>query len=120
MNALDLLREARRRSVHAPFMAIAGEGDEDAAMAAVTLGGFDFIVRREESPDSAAIRDRQRHRSMAARRDQSDGCRTSLNERVRAQAENARMKREISGHRQRLDEIVASVPGLVWEAVGSA
>jgi signal transduction histidine kinase/DNA-binding NtrC family response regulator len=117
MNALDLLREARRRSVHAPFMAIAGEGDEDAAMAAVTLGGFDFIVRREDRliqlPSAIDNAIDRWQLAETNRRLQNE-----LNERVRAQAENARMKREISGHRQRLDEIVASVPGLVWEAWG--
>ena len=117
MNALDLLREARRRSVHAPFMAIMGEGDEDAATAALTLGGFDFIVRREhrliQLPSAIDNAIDRWQLAETNRRLQNE-----LNERVRAQAENARMKREISGQRQRLDEIVASVPGLVWEAWG--
>ncbi len=117
MNALDLLREARRRSVQSPFMAITGEGDEDTATAAFRLGGFDFIVRREhrliQLPSAIDNAIDRWQLAEANRRLQNE-----LNERVRAQVENARMRREISGQQQRLDEIVASVPGLVWEAWG--
>jgi PAS domain S-box-containing protein len=117
MNGLDLLREARHRGLQVPFIVITGKGDESAAVAALKLGAYDYIVKRENhltqlpyAIDNAIDRwqlvdaNRRLHAELA--------------ERARAQAENARLVREITGQRQRLDEIVASVPGLVWEVWG--
>src|SRR5262245_10670856 len=47
MNALDLLREARRRGLTVPFIIITGKGDENAAVAALSLGALDYIVKRD-------------------------------------------------------------------------
>ena len=115
MNALDLLRESRHRHVRVPFIVVTGKGDEGAAVAALKLGAIDYIVKRENhltqlpyAIDNAIDRVQL---IDANRRLQAE-----LSERARAQAENARLVREVIGQRQRLDEIVASVPGLVWEA----
>ena len=117
MNALDLLRESRHRHVRVPFIVVTGKGDEGAAVAALKLGAIDYIVKRENhltqlpyAIDNAIDRVQL---IDANRRLQAE-----LSERARAQAENARLVREVIGQRQRLDEIVASVPGLVWEAWG--
>ena len=117
MNALDLLRESRHREVRVPFIVVTGKGDEEAAVAALRLGATDYIVKRENhltqlpyAIDNAIDRAQL---VEANRRLQAE-----LSERARAQAENARLVREVTGQRQRLDEIVASVPGLVWEAWG--
>ena len=115
MNALDLLRESRHRHVRVPFIVVTGKGDEGAAVAALKLGAIDYIVKRENhltqlpyAIDNAIDRVQL---IDANRRLQAE-----LSERARAQAEIARLVREVIGQRQRLDEIVASVPGLVWEA----
>jgi two-component system cell cycle sensor histidine kinase/response regulator CckA len=117
MSGLDLLREARHRGLQVPFIVITGRGDEGAAVAALKLGAYDYIVKREghltQLPyaiDNAI----DRWKLVEANR----RLHAELAERTRAQAENARLVREITGQRQRLDEIVASVPGLVWEAWG--
>ena len=47
MNALDLLREAKQRTLVPPFIVITGKGDEEAAVAALKLGASDYIVKRE-------------------------------------------------------------------------
>ena len=47
MNALDFLTEARHRRVPVPFIVITGMGDEQAAVAALTLGASDYIVKRD-------------------------------------------------------------------------
>ncbi|HEY0083508.1 MAG TPA: PAS domain S-box protein, partial [Pyrinomonadaceae bacterium] len=41
-----------------------------------------------------------------------------ISERVRAEAEKARLAAEVEAQRHRLDSIIASVPGVVWEAWG--
>jgi signal transduction histidine kinase len=47
MHALDLLREARGRGLGVPFIIITGRGDEQAAVAALKLGAYDYIVKGE-------------------------------------------------------------------------
>ena len=47
MNALDLLTEAKQRRLSVPFIVITGMGDEQAAVAALTLGASDYIVKRD-------------------------------------------------------------------------
>ncbi len=48
MSALDLLRETRHRGLRVPFIVITGRGDEAAAVAALKLGAYDYIVKRDE------------------------------------------------------------------------
>jgi PAS domain S-box-containing protein len=117
MTALDLLREAKHLGLLTPFIIITGKGDEAAAVAALKLGAYDYIVKRDNylthlpyAIENAISRSQL---IQANRRLQ-----TELAERERAQAENARLLVEGIGQRQRLDEIIASVPGLVWEAWG--
>jgi signal transduction histidine kinase len=47
MNALDLFNEAKHEGCLVPFMIITGQGDEDAAVAALKLGVADYIVKRD-------------------------------------------------------------------------
>ncbi len=117
MTALDLLREAKHLGLLAPFIIITGKGDEAAAVAALKLGAFDYIIKRDNylthlphAIENAIARSQliQTNRRLQ----------TELAERERAEAENARLLVEGLGQRQRLDEIIASVPGLVWEAWG--
>jgi PAS domain S-box-containing protein len=48
MNALDLLKEARARGLLVPFIVVTGGGDETAAVKALKLGAFDYIVKRDD------------------------------------------------------------------------
>jgi hypothetical protein len=47
MNALDFLREIKLRGIKIPVIILTGYGDEEVAMAAIHLGAFDYIVKRE-------------------------------------------------------------------------
>ena len=47
MNALELMGESRHRGLHVPFIVITGRGDEAAAVAALKLGAYDYIVKRD-------------------------------------------------------------------------
>src|SRR5207248_115643 len=46
------------------------------------------------------------------------GVAVDITERKRAEAEQARLAAQVENERQRLDNIVTSVPGVVWEAWG--
>jgi PAS domain S-box-containing protein len=47
MSALDLLTEAKHRGINVPFVIITGGGDEATAIAALKLGAYDYIVKRD-------------------------------------------------------------------------
>jgi signal transduction histidine kinase len=47
LNALDLLREARMRGIHLPFIVITSRSDEETAVAAIKLGAYDYIIKRD-------------------------------------------------------------------------
>jgi signal transduction histidine kinase len=47
MQALDLLAETRQRGIAVPFVVITGRGDEEAAVGALKLGAYDYIVKRD-------------------------------------------------------------------------
>ena len=46
LNALELLREAKRRGFDLPFIVVTGGGDEHTAVEALKLGAHDYIVKR--------------------------------------------------------------------------
>jgi signal transduction histidine kinase len=106
MNALDLLREVRRRGLTVPFIIATGRGDEDAAVAALKLGAFDYIVKRDNyliqlpyAIDHAIVRSEL---VQANRRLQSE-----LKERERLDLENARLLAETRQAVQARDEFLA-------------
>ena len=47
LNALELLREMRHRGVAVPLVVVTGRGDENAAVAALKLGAYDYLVKRD-------------------------------------------------------------------------
>jgi PAS domain S-box-containing protein len=82
------------------------------------LGGSDYIVKRDNylvqlpyAIDHAIARS---HLMAANRRLQSE-----LEERRRAETEKTHLLSEVLAQRKRLNEIIASVPGIVWEMWGS-
>ncbi len=117
MNALDLLRETRLRGLSVPVIIITGQGDEETAVAALKLGAYDYIVKRDnyltQLPYAIDHAIASAQLTQANRRLHSE-----LAERQRAEVENARLLAEVVAQRKRLDEIIASVPGIVWEAAG--
>jgi PAS domain S-box-containing protein len=118
MSALDLLREAKHRGIFVPFIVITGRGDESAAVGAVKLGAYDYILKRDNyltqlpyAIDNAIARAQlmQVNRRLM----------TELAQRERAEAEEARLLAEMRDQRQRLDDIVSNVPGFIWEIEGN-
>ena len=47
MNGLDLLNQARHLGFQTPFIVLTGKGDEEAAVAALKLGAYDLIFKRQ-------------------------------------------------------------------------
>ncbi|MDE2059810.1 MAG: response regulator [candidate division NC10 bacterium] len=47
MSGLDLLRETKDRGISLPFVIVTGQRDEEVAVAALRLGAYDYIVKRE-------------------------------------------------------------------------
>ena len=90
MNALEFLRETKHRGMQIPVIIVTGRGDEAAAAAALRLGAYDYIVKRDSylthlpyAIDNAIARAQL---LQTNRRLQHE-----LAEKDRAQAENARL-----------------------------
>jgi DNA-binding NtrC family response regulator len=47
MNALDFFREVKHSGIDVPFVVVTGKGDEEVAVAAIKLGAYDYVVKRE-------------------------------------------------------------------------
>jgi PAS domain S-box-containing protein len=47
MNALELLRQTKDHGLDVPFVVVTGGGDEITAIAALKLGAYDYIVKRD-------------------------------------------------------------------------
>ncbi len=101
LNALEFLREARQRGLQIPFIVITGKGDEAAAVAALKLGAYDYIVKREDyltqlpyAIDNAADRFQleQTNRHLQAELSERQRLQTALAEHADALAESARQK----------------------------
>ena len=48
MSAVELLVEAKHRGLAVPFIVVTGGGDETTAVAALKLGAYDYIVKRDD------------------------------------------------------------------------
>jgi PAS domain S-box-containing protein len=100
-----------------PFIIITGQGEEGEAVAALKLGAYDYIVKREgyrtQLPHAIENAISRAQLLTINRRLQGE-----LVERQRAEAEIARLLAETSAHEQFVHSIVANVPGVVWETTG--
>lgn len=47
IGALELLKEMRQRGTLLPFIIVTGQGDEEAAVAALRMGADDYIIKRD-------------------------------------------------------------------------
>ena len=117
MSGLELLRECMHRGLRVPFIVVTGRGDEAAALAALKLGAYDYIVKRENyvSQLPHAI-DHAIARAELGR--VNARLQAELAQRIRAEAEKSYLLGELVDQRRRVDEIIASVPGIVWESRG--
>ncbi len=117
MSGLDLLREARRAGPLVPFIVITGKGDEAAAVAALKLGAYDYIVKRDNYLTQLPYAiDNAIARSQVA--ESNHRLHAELAQRERAEAENVRLLSDARNQRQRMADIIASVHGIVWESWG--
>ncbi len=116
-DALDVLRTLRRSRIHVPVVVITGQGDEAAAVAALKLGAYDYIVKRDNylTQMPHAIENAIHRAELIDVNRRLEG---QLAEREQIEVEKARLLVEVESHRRRIDEIVSSVPGVVWEAWG--
>jgi signal transduction histidine kinase len=48
ITAIELLREARAEQIAVPVLVVTGQGDESAAVAAIQLGAYDYIIKRHD------------------------------------------------------------------------
>ena len=94
MNALELLRTLRQRAVSVPVIVVTGKGDENTAVAALKLGAYDYIVKRDEYLTQLpyAIDNAVARFQLGT---VNDRLRTELVERERAEAERSRLTEEL-------------------------
>jgi DNA-binding NtrC family response regulator len=114
LNALDLLREARTRGLDIPVIVLPGKGDEAAASAALKLGAYDYLIKREDYLNHLpyAID----HAIARAELTKANGrLRGELAERQRAEAENARLLSEVQQAQEQLRDRALHLEGLVRE-----
>lgn len=99
MSAVKLFRE---RHLDIPFILVSGTLGEEAAVEVLRAGASDFVLKNRlfRLPDvvDRALSEYEVHRKGKD-----------------AAAENARLVAEITAERERLNNIVANVPGVVWE-----
>ncbi|HOQ45267.1 MAG TPA: response regulator [Bryobacteraceae bacterium] len=117
MSALDLLRELKRGGPAVPVIVITGQGDEAAALAALKLGAYDYIVKRDNYLTQLpyAIENAIARAQLA---EKNRRLQAELARREEAEAEKARLFSDVQRQRERLADIIASVPGVVWESWG--
>jgi PAS domain S-box-containing protein len=100
LSALALLKEMEKEI---PFIIISGTIGEEVAVEAMRAGAHDYFIKDNLVRLAPAIeRELQEAENRHARR--------------RAEKERSALTFEIENQRKRLDNIVASVPGVVWEA----
>jgi signal transduction histidine kinase len=106
MNALDLLRELKQRSVRVPLIVITGRGDEQLAVAALKLGASDYIVKRENYLTQLpyAIENAISRFELAQAYERLQ---TELTERERLAVENGRLLHEAQAALRARDEFLA-------------
>jgi signal transduction histidine kinase len=106
MNALDLLRETKRRGLRVPMIVITGQGDEQMAVAALKLGASDYIIKRVNyltqlpyAIENAIVR--------AQLEQTNERLQIELTERERLAAENARLLEHAQAALRARDEFLA-------------
>jgi PAS domain S-box-containing protein len=118
MTGLDFLKDAKQCGLRVPTIIVTGKGDETAAVAALKLGAYDYIVKRDNYLTQLpyAI---ENAISRAELNESNRRLRQELAARQQADAEIVGLLAEVSAQRERMGEIIAGVEGVVWEAQGS-
>src|SRR6266853_5940044 len=102
-NALSALALLKEMKVDLPFIIISGTVGEAVAVEAMRAGAHDYLMK-DNLVRLAPTIEREMHEAENRRA------------RRRSEDEQFRLTTQIVSQRQRLDNIVASVPGVVWEA----
>src|SRR5688572_18131195 len=104
-SAPDALQKLRELGLDIPFIIISGTVGEDGAVRALKAGASDYLMK-----------DNLARLIPAIEREMQD----AENRRARANAEKeqGRLNGELGRERERLGNIVATVPGVVWESWG--
>jgi two-component system, cell cycle sensor histidine kinase and response regulator CckA len=104
-SALKALAVLRQTGLDIPFIVISGTIGEELAVEVMRAGASDYLMKGNLTRLSAAVeRELEDARSRHAKR--------------RAEEEMIRLGVEVQRQRDRLNAIIASVPGVVWEAWG--
>ena len=94
MDTLDFLQQLRQRNLSVPAVVVTGRGDETTAVAALKLGAYDYICKREgyltQVPYAIDNAIDRFHLTQLNRRLQAE-----LAERGRAEAERARLSEQL-------------------------
>lgn len=102
LSALALLKEIK---LDIPFIIISGTVGEEVAVEAMRAGAQDYLMKDNLVRLVPTI-ERELYEAENRRK------------RLKAEEERARLVIQIESQRQRLNNIVANVPGVVWEAWG--
>jgi two-component system cell cycle sensor histidine kinase/response regulator CckA len=104
--ALEALRVIKELKLDIPFIIISGTVGEALAVEAMRAGAHDYLMKDNLARLAPTI---QRELLDAENR----------KARLSAEANQERLQGQLHSQRQRLDNIVANVPGVVWETHGT-
>lgn len=102
-SALAALKVVRELGLDIPFIIISGTVGETVAVEAIKAGAHDYLMKdnlvRLVPAIEREIRDLENRQA-----------------RIKAEAQHARVQAQLGDERERLNNIIAHVPGMVWES----
>lgn len=102
-SALAALKIVRDLSIDIPFIIISGTVGETVAVEAIKAGAHDYLMKdnlaRLVPAIEREIRDLENRQA-----------------RIQAETQRGRLQAQLNDERERLDNIIAHVPGMVWES----
>lgn len=104
--ALEALRVVKESTLDLPFIIISGTVGEDLAVEAMRAGAHDYLMK-----------DKLARLVPTIEREMLDA--ENRRARVKAEADQKKLQAQLNTQRERLNNIVANVPGVVWETRGT-